>query len=285
MKNINYYNQKLEKLQAQKKALPSVKNMSIAQFIRYKKIDSKEKKLCFLMEKNLALGNEINFWYSTQNKSWIENPNISAMKYCKLERNATYKKDLKLYKLGLIDKKPLHPVLEKLAKFFSPVKNILKESFHNFKKTISKYNFFKIIHKKIVYFKSNTLPQKFNHLAVSTATAGIKGYKRLQANCRYIRNTLASKDSFKYIKNVINEAHHIVENSESSKENYPKEEENNTFRENIKLENFISNTDNFNNYRPESISINPTYLAKPFNRKLSSYKYPHAEKSKCELSR
>ena len=230
MKNLNNLSQKLEKLQSQKKTFNSINNISLAQFIQFKRILSKEKKINKKMENVISLGNEINFWYDSKTKSWIENPNINCRKYYKMEKNAAYKKNLKLYKLGLCEKRPLPPIILSLKAFFKPITIFLKQQFENLKPVLSKYNFFKKIHQKFNYFKSYTLPKNINKLAVNTASIGIKGYRHLRSNCRYIRSNIVSKDSFKYLKNVINEANRKVDNYEKSL----------SFRDSLKIENFKS---------------------------------------------
>lgn len=267
MNNLNNLNQKLVKLQAQKNSFTSLSDISLPQFLHYKKILAKEKKISKKIENKISLGNEINFWYDSQTKSWIENPNINPRKYYKMEKNAAYKKELKLYKLGISNKKPIHPLIQNLKSCISPITNFFKEQFENIKPTLAKYNFFSKIIQKYNHFKSETLPKNINKFAVSTATIGIKGYRTIKSDCRYIRRSLASKNSFKYIKNVIKEANKKVNNSEHI-----------SFRESIKIDNFKSCENSFTNFNSEIVNVNPTYL---INRKKSN---SHCE-NKYELVR
>ncbi|MBR2240305.1 MAG: hypothetical protein IJ890_02830 [Clostridia bacterium] len=236
MKNLNNLNQKLKNLQSQKKNFSSINDISLMQFLKFKSILSKEKKISKQIDNTISQGNEINFWYDSTTKSWIENPHINCRKYYKLENNAAYKKDLKLYKLGLSSRKPIHPLIQKLERLLSPITNFIKENYSKIKPKLSKCNFFKKFYQKYNYFKSQTLPKNINKLAVDTASIGIKGYRHLKSNCRYIRNSITSKDSFKYLKNVINQANNKIDNYENQK----------NFRESLKIENFKSVSDNYN---------------------------------------
>lgn len=92
MKKFNTLNKQLQNLQSQKNKLYSIENLSIFQFIKYKKLISKESKITKQMQKISNLENNINLWYTTSTKNWIEDPKINCRKYCKLEQNATYKK-------------------------------------------------------------------------------------------------------------------------------------------------------------------------------------------------
>lgn len=94
MSKINDLNQKLEFLNSQKPKFESLENISLLQFIKYKNIVTKENKIRKQISKYISLKSEINFWYDSINKSWIENPKINCNKYCELERKASYKKIL-----------------------------------------------------------------------------------------------------------------------------------------------------------------------------------------------
>ena len=237
MKSNKNLTNKLDKLEAQKANFSSFDNLSVLQFIKYKKIISQEKKINNQLSKNILLGNEINFWYDSTTKSWINNPKINCRKYCKMERKAEYKKNIKLYKLGLLTKKPSLPIIQSINNSLYPVKDFFK---NNVKPILIKYNFFKKIYNKYDYFKSQILPQKINNLAVNTASIGIKGYRYLKSDCRYIRNSIASKNSFMYFKNVIREANKKLDNPPKA----------NNFKESLKLENFKSNDFVLNNSVP-----------------------------------
>lgn len=201
MKKIYELDQKLEKLQSQKKSFNSFENTSVIQFIRYKKILSKENKIINKLHKLNLLAKEVNFLYDINTKSWIANPEINCRKYYKMEQNASYKKDLTLYKLGILKRKPTSPFLQN-------VKNHLP------KPNYSKYNFIKKINKQLNNFISNILPQKINKLAVSIAKIGITGYRKLQNSYKFIQNSFTNKNSVKYVKGVIDEANRQISISE-----------------------------------------------------------------------
>ncbi len=215
MKKINKLNLKLEKLESQKQNYKSLENISILGFIKYKYIIQNQKKVSFKLEKMISLGNEINFWYDTQNNSWIQNPNISCKKYFRLEKRAAYKKNLKLYKLGLSDKKPLLPFLQDIINKLSSIKEKLDPVLEKISSKLPKINPSKFIliqkiRKKYNHLTSVFISPKVNRLAVNTAKIGIKGYRKIQSNCRYIRNSINSKDSLKQVKKIIEEANHQI---------------------------------------------------------------------------
>lgn len=218
MSKINDLNQKLEFLNSQKPKFESLENISLLQFIKYKNIVTKENKIRKQISKYISLKSEINFWYDSINKSWIENPKINCNKYCELERKASYKKNSQLYKLGFISEKPLPLFIENISKLLTPISQTLKSIISRLNFKLQRFNFIKKISKKYNYFKSNILPQQINNLAVNTAKIGIKGYRNLQSNYRLVKNSIQSKNSFKYIRNVINEANTQVLNSEKRKD-------------------------------------------------------------------
>ena len=211
MKKFNKLNQKLQVLESQKRNLSSLEDASIFQFLKYKSILSQQRKVSNQMEKIVSLGNSVNFWYEQDTKSWIENPKVNCRKYYRLERQASYKKDLTLYKLGFLNKKPLPPLVQILNNTFAPISKQMNEIFQDIKfvfRTIKfpKFNVFRKVGENCKTFTSNTLPQKINKLAVSTTMLGIKGYRMFQSDCRYIRSFINSKDSVKYMKTVLNTA-------------------------------------------------------------------------------
>ncbi|MCR5146377.1 MAG: hypothetical protein K6B70_03405, partial [Clostridia bacterium] len=217
MSKINDLHQKLQDLNSQKQNFKSIENLSLLQFIKFKNLITKENKIRNKITKYVSLSSEINFWYDTVNKSWVENPKIKCNKYCKLERKASYKKNLKLYKLGFINKKPLSPLVQDISKIILPVTKLFKFIYSNVKAKIQKISIIKKICNKINYLKSTLLPQKINKLAVNTAKIGIKGYRHLQSNYRLVRKSFEAKNSFKYLRNVIKEANQQVLSSEKEK--------------------------------------------------------------------
>jgi hypothetical protein len=221
MSKINDLHQRLQDLHSQKQNFKSLENISLLQFIKFKKLVTKESKLKAKISKYISKSSEINFWYDNLNKSWIENPKINCNKYCRLERKASYKKNLTLYKLGFINKKPISPIWQNISKLLSPISKALKFIYSK----IQKINFIKKICNKVNTFKSIILPQKINTLAVNTAKIGIKGYRKLQSNYRFVRNSMSQKKSFIYFRNVINEANQQIINSEKK----------NNFRQSLRI--------------------------------------------------
>lgn len=141
MKKIYKLNQKLEKLESQKQNSESLENISFFKFIKYKKILSQKKRIGKKLNKMLSLGEKINFWYDSNTKSWIENSKISCRKYYKLERYAAYKKDLKLYKLGLLSKRPRSPLFQDILKITEPIGKEFKFFLQDLKFFFSKKKF------------------------------------------------------------------------------------------------------------------------------------------------
>lgn len=176
MSKINDLHQKLKDLNSQKQNFKSIENLSLLQFIKFKNLITKENKIRNKITKCVSLSSEINFWYDTVNKSWVENPKIKCNQYCKLERKASYKKNLKLYRLGFINKKPLSPLVQDISKILLPFSKLFKFVYSNVKTKMQKISIIKKICNKINYLKSTLLPQKINKLAINTAKIGIKGY-------------------------------------------------------------------------------------------------------------
>lgn len=211
MGKIYILNQKLEDLQSLKKTFPSIDNMSILQFAKYKKILHNEEKITNKIYKLNLLKKEVNFLYDINTKSWIANPKINCRTYYKLEQKALYKKNLTLYKIGVLSEKPKHPVVQNISTFITTILTNIKSTYANIekylnKKFFSKFTLFKRLNQKYDFLISNTLPRKINNLAINTAKLGIKGYKQLETNCRFIKNSIDSKQSYRYVKSIINEA-------------------------------------------------------------------------------
>ncbi len=209
MKKFYKLNQQLEKLESQKQNYNSFENISIMQFIKYKNIISKKNKITKQMQKIVSLGAEINSWYDTKNNSWLENPKISCRKYCKLEQKICYQKDLKLYKLGLLNKKPMYPLFQNISEKLQPILPHLK----NF---LNKINYPKKIFTKLNYFSSNILPQKMNNLAIESLKHCIKGYKMVQGDIKYVKNYITSKKLYKHFKQLADEANKQLLSNENS---------------------------------------------------------------------
>lgn len=230
MKKIYKLNQKLEYLESRKQNFSSLENISIIRFIKYKNLISKENKISKQMQKITSLGEEINFWYDSNTKSWIENPKINCRKYYRLEQNAAYKKDLKLYKLGLIDKKPLPPLIQNLYNKFNPILKSANSTIKENHPKIQKYNFFKIFYDKYKNFTSYTLPQKLNKLAINSTKKCIKCYRKIHDDISFFRRCITYKNSIKYLHMIKQEATKQLDACENVK----------SFRDSIRVENIDS---------------------------------------------
>ncbi len=248
MKNFNLLNQKLKKYEVQKKNFTNLENLSLFQFLNYKSIILKESKIKQKLQRTQKLVNEINFLYDATTKSWIENQNVNCRKYSRLKQKAEYQRDIKLYKLGCLEKKPLPPLLKKFKSYLPKI-------------DFSKYNFLKKIHNKFISFRSNVLPKKINNLAINTAKIGIKGYRKLRSDYRFFRRYMTSRDSIKYLKNVLEQAKMQLEQSEIQDELYDRNitEKGAQFRESLKVKPAIMRT---NSNNPENKISQPSQSGK-----------------------
>ena len=227
---INALNLKLQNLQKQTMNLHQIEEMSLTQFLRFKLLISKRNKIDSKIQKKNDLANQINKWYNSYNDSLLKNPKVSCRKYCKLQQNAEYKRDLKLYKLGFLSEKPQTQIHKHIKNY------------------CSKFTLFQNIKKRVSYFKSCLLPQKINLLAVNAAVLGIKGYRKFEYDYKLFKNTISSKESFKYLKNVINEANTQLNNVNSHMQsgNRPLSTAEISFRDSLKLDEKYSHMYNIN---------------------------------------
>ena len=221
MKNIKKLNRKLQKLESQKINLDSLENVSVFQFAKYKKIVLEKEKIKKQINVVKLYGNEIKRKYEDQIDIWINNLSINCRKFSRLEKKEEYNRDMQLYKLGLLNKRPLSPIVQKL-------KDILP------KVDISKFNYFKKISNSYNNFKSNILPQKINKFAVNTAKVTIKGYRNIKSDIRFIRNYINSKNSVKYLKSVLQKANFEIQNSQL--QNMYKTKEEMDFRKSLRVD-------------------------------------------------
>ena len=219
MKNINKLQQKLQKLNSQEIKLDSLEDISIFKFIKYKSLIHKKKQINKQLKKSKLAEREANLLYDVNVKSWFNNQTINCRQYCKLERKAEYKRNLVLYKLGLMEHKPIHPLVQNTKQFFS------------------KITLFKTIYNKYNFFKSHILPKKINTIAVGTAKVAIKGYQHMQSNCKYVKNYVHSRNSFKYLQNVLQQASSQLADESHKQKSPPRvfTNEEKKFRESIKF--------------------------------------------------
>lgn len=206
MKKYNQLNQQLNDLQSQKITFSKIENLSLIQFIKYKKILSKENQILNQMKKISNLEYEINQSYNSFTQKCIENPKINCRKYCRLERKAQYKKEKSLYNLGLIEKKPTPILFQKSYEKLKPLLDKLNSFYqlHNPINFIS--NNYKIFSTKINTFKSDVIPNSFNKIAIFSAKKCIRGYKALKQDVKYFRNCMSNTNTLKYLKFIKEEA-------------------------------------------------------------------------------
>lgn len=211
MKKIYDVNLRLDKIKAQKNKYVCSENMSILEFISYKSLLAKEKRLNKTLHKLYLLQKEVNFLYDINTKSWIANPKINCRTYYKLEQNAAYKKNLTLYKLGVSSKKPTPPIIQNIKSKFEPYYDNAKSVFRSIKKfvlhSIRKSLFIQKIKKSFHSLISLKIPHYINSISINTAKLFIKGYSRIKKECSLTVKSLSSKKFIKYIKNTMKEAH------------------------------------------------------------------------------
>lgn len=235
MKKINKLHITLEKLEKQKKKIPNLQSATLFEFIKYKKITKQTNKLIAQIQKIHKLEHEINFWYNEQNNSWIENPNINCKKYARLEKRANYKKKSKLYKIGIIEQKPLIPIINdiylKIQPHISKISSIPSKTILKLKKS----NFVR----KTKNLISNKIPNKIDSIAINSAKKCIKHYKKISPKIYTIQKNINNMHFFKYINTIKNKAISELENTSYSsqinnKNNYINNYKNN-FRESLRV--------------------------------------------------
>lgn len=120
MKSIKNLKQKLQKINSilsNIKETSTMEEISVVQFLKLKhyiKLKKKITKEIKLVER-FAKGCELLYEYDT--RRWIDDPRINCRKYCKLEAKARYNRDLKLYKCGVLAKRPVLPILQNLMSY------------------------------------------------------------------------------------------------------------------------------------------------------------------------
>lgn len=212
MKKIYNLNLKLEEVETQKNKFVCSENTTIQEFIQYKHLLNKEKRLNKALHKLYLLQKEVNFLYDINTKSWIANPKINCRKYYKLDQYALYHKDLTLYKIGVLVQKPTHPIIKNIQTKLKPYYN----EFHEFLHSISNIPFISKTTKNFNTFFSNKLPNCFNNLSIRTAKICIKIHSKLKKECLLTQNSLSSKKIFRYISKTIKEANKQIAYSNPS---------------------------------------------------------------------
>ena len=193
MKKISALNQKLQKINDLLQNTPPMDALSFGQFIKYKRILKQKEKIKHELKKSMLAGQNVIAWYEKYDQELINNMKISCRQYCRKQTRAEYKRNITLYRLGLTDKKPRHPILGPISNKFSILSKVIQIPF-------------KYIHKKFENLRSNIIPKHFNNIAIGTAKVGIRGYRTLKSNCSYIKQKFNSSDYSKYLRNIISEA-------------------------------------------------------------------------------
>ena len=189
MKNIKKLNSKLKKLEAITKEHKKISAMSVLDFIFYKHNIAKKKSIKQKLKKQIYIAKGAIDCYKQYTNNLINNFKITPAKYNKLEKKAKYKRNVVLYKLGLIKQRPIHP-------YFVPVQRVL----NTILKPLSKFHsFFK-------KFKSYILPKKLNSIAVSAAKLCICGCRTIKSNYKFISQRMNLTPSAKYVHTIMEQA-------------------------------------------------------------------------------
>ena len=193
MKKISTLNQRLQKINDLLQDTPPIDKLSLWQFIKYQSLYRKKEKTKSKLKDSILAGREIISWYEKYNQEQLNNLKISCRKYCSRQKRAEYKRNITLFKLGLVNKKPRHPILGPISDRLSILKKAIQKPFNLF-------------HKKFENLRSNVIPQNFNNLAVSAAKVGIRGYRTIKSNCAYVKKKFNSSEYSQYLRNIIIQA-------------------------------------------------------------------------------
>lgn len=193
IKKLSKQLQKIESIEKQMKSVKSVDQISIIRFLKYKNCSQKKNEIIRQIKevKRTAYGAKLLYEYETG--CWVDNLSINCRKYKSLERKARYRRDLKLFKCGFLEDRPIPPFIQ-----------FIQSKFPNL--DISNNVFFKKIRNDIINFKSNILPQKINKIAINSAKLCIRGYKKAQKNYECAKAYVLSQESAKYIRKVFENA-------------------------------------------------------------------------------
>jgi len=189
MRNIKKLNLKLKEIESTTKNPKQISNMSLFDFIIYKHNISKKKKIKTKLKKLILYAKSTIDWYTKYTDRLIDNFKISPVQFNKLEKKAKYKRNITLYKLGLVNKKPIHP-------YFIPIKKILDLALRPLSKLLLTYK----------NLCSNIIPQKTNNIAVRAAKLCIRGCQKIKSHYQFFSNNLNSTSSAKYVHNIFEQA-------------------------------------------------------------------------------
>ncbi len=193
---------------------PVLTKIKFKEFLKYKNMIFKKELIEFEILKLQKIQNDIVTTYSKKNEKWLYDDNMNCRKYCKLEKKASYIRDKKLYKLGFVKPKPIHPISQNFInafkeKILEPISDQLPQNRYSSKNifksllekppinTFLKHFSKNIIFKKINTFFKETIPTKLTTKAISETKKCIIGYRKISNNLNtsaklYYRNILSS---------------------------------------------------------------------------------------------
>ena len=204
MKKVDKLNLRLKKLEEQEIYFSSFDNISIFQFLKYKKNNQKKSQIKEKIQRINSKAKEINSVYESTIKKWIESSKINCRKYHLMQQKAQYVRDLKLYKIGYIEKRPLSPF----------IKNIIS---HLPQINCSQIIFFKKIQKSHSNFNSKSIQATIDTLAINATKSAIRGYRNFCSGRKYIFKCITSMKSYRHIQNIILEAKSQIDQAEYQK--------------------------------------------------------------------
>ncbi|MBR2704658.1 MAG: hypothetical protein IKE91_04225 [Clostridia bacterium] len=195
MQNIKKLKHYIQRTKEELKDMPSVEAMSLSQFFRYKRLIHGRNEAKKQLKKSMLSAKKVMETYEEYNSKILNNMKISCRQYCRRQALAEYKRDRKLYLFGMIDKKPIHPLLKPVKKIISFIQKPISKSFNSFKE-------------KFKTFKSKTISQSLHRLA-------IHGCKTFESNCKYMKKRLSTNEYAEYLRTIIKEAQEQL-NTQSS---------------------------------------------------------------------
>lgn len=179
---------------------PSISCISSKQLLKYHSLISRKELLESKISKILKSKKQIIQNYSQKNEIWLHDNNLNCRQYCKLEEQEAYKRDKKLYKLGLLNSKPNHPIVKKFKEFFStnvfePISDEILPKINSYSQSVIKKSPICKMFNKIKKFNKEVLPVKLTNLAIAGTKKCIIGYRTLANNINYSSSTISSKIS------------------------------------------------------------------------------------------
>ena len=158
IKKLKQQLQKIEQVDNQMKSIKKIDEIPISQLLKYRKCLQRKKKICEQIKELERSAKGANLLYNYETSCWIENVKINCRKYKRLESKARYKRDLKLYKYGFLEKRPTIPAMQFIRIKF-PILNISDNSFFKKIKNLKS----KFISKRIDNLIPKEIPQNFSN--------------------------------------------------------------------------------------------------------------------------